>query len=89
MINLNKKKSTSRYDPQNVHNEYGILNWLKKIGVISPDKVDEVLNGFCEANGFKDPKNKKKIRRAKVSFIQNRFDKFCRFAQDKIKADLT
>lgn len=82
---MSKIRRTTRYSPQHVHNQFGVQNWLKKHEIFHEHECNEVVKKFCESKGFKDPEVKKKIQRARHSFVQNRFDEFCQFVTQGLK----
>ena len=78
----------TRWSHQYDHNLYGILNHMKNKHDLSEEESKLMVSMFLESKGFKPLKNKKKNRRARLIYVQNRFPEFCEFVTKQLKSKM-
>lgn len=80
------KNKPRKFSTQYEHNLYGIVSHLDFKYNLNQEEAKEMIRLFIESKGeWKPIKNKKKNRRARLNYIQNRFSEFCTFVSKTLK----
>lgn len=69
----------TRHDRPSYHAQYGILNWLEKVGITDHQQQDKLIDDFLATKDFKLNGKDKDATKVKASFISNRFGEFSKF----------
>lgn len=72
-------KKPTRYSKQSRHNDYGVRNWFKKMGVVKFDHQERLKAMFLEDHEFE-----KGNKPQQDAFISNRWEIFTRYMQKNI-----
>lgn len=74
-----RTKPARKWNSQQEHNSFGIVNWFKSKGIKNQEIIKEVMYNFCLNQGFEGLSNKTQEKTI-VNFCGNRFQKFAPFA---------
>lgn len=72
------QRPPTRFSPDHVHTQFGIKNWLKKIGIEDHDLRERLKQAFLEDYNFDFTKGKEI---SKNNFISKRWNEFTNYVQ--------